>query len=148
MMNVKIDTKEYVSNLKQLIEDGQEVVITVAGWSMEPLLRNGRDRVLLKKPTNLLKRGNIVFYQRKTGQFVLHRIFKIRRDGYYMMGDHQIDLEGPIEDDAIFAIVTEVERNGRWISADAFYWKFACGLWRMLYPIRKLAYWLIRAIRK
>ena len=148
MMKVKIDTKEYVSNLKRLIDDGHEVVITVAGWSMEPLLRNGRDRVLLRNPTDLLKRGDIVFYQRKNGQFVLHRIFKIRNEGYYMMGDRLIDLEGPIEADAIFAIVTEVERNGRWISTDAFCWKFICGAWRALYPVRKLAYRLRKAIRK
>lgn len=148
MMYVKIDTKEYVSNLKHLIDDGQEVVITVAGGSMEPFLRNGRDRVLLKKPTDLLKRGDIVFYQRKNGQFVLHRIFKARREGYYMMGDRQIELEGPIDEPAVFAIVTEVERGGHWISSDAFLWKFFCGLWRILYPARKLAYWLRRAIRK
>jgi hypothetical protein len=147
-MNVNIDTKEYVSNLKQLIEDGQEVALTVVGWSMEPILRNQRDRVLLKKPTKPLKIGDIVFYQRKSGQFVLHRIFKIRSEGCYMMGDHQIDLEGPIENAAIFAIVTEVERNGRWISADAFCWKFICGAWRALYPVRKLAYRLRKAIRK
>ena len=148
MMYVKIDTKEYVSNLKHLIDDGQEVVITVAGGSMEPFLRNGRDRVLLKKPTELLKRGDIVFYQRKNGQFVLHRIFKARREGYYMMGDRQIELEGPIDEAAVFAIVTEVERSGHWISSDAFLWKFFCGMWRILYPARKLAYWLRRAIRK
>ena len=147
-MNVNIDTKEYVSNLKQLIEDGQEVSLTVVGWSMEPSLRNQRDRVLLKKPTKPLKIGDIVFYQRKTGQFVLHRIFKIGLDGYYMMGDRQVELEGPIENDAVFAIVTEVERNGRWISIDDLRMKLACGLWRMLYPVRKLAYRLRKAMRK
>ena len=147
-MNVNIDTKEYVSNLKQLIEDGQEVALTVVGWSMEPILRNQRDRVLLKKPTKPLKIGDIVFYQRKTGQFVLHRIFKIGSDGYYMMGDRQVELEGPIENDAVFAIVTEVERNGRWISTDDLRMKLACGLWRTLYPVRKLAYRLRKAMRK
>ena len=147
-MNVKIDTYEYVLGLKQLIEEDHEVVITVAGWSMTPFLRNQRDRVLLKKPMRPLKVGDIVFYQRKTGQFVLHRIYKIKSDGYYMMGDHLIDLEGPIAADAIFAIVTEVERNGHWHLAEAFSWKFPWYLWRAAYPLRKLAVVARKAIRK
>jgi hypothetical protein len=65
-----------------------------------------------------------------------------------MMGDRQVELEGPIENDAVFAIVTEVERNGRWISTDDLRMKLACGLWRMLYPVRKLAYRLRKAMRK
>ena len=147
-MKVKIDTSEYVSDLKQLIEDGHEVVITVAGWSMYPFLRNQWDRVLLKKPWGFFKVGDIVFYQRKTGQYVLHRIYKIKSDGYYMMGDHQIELEGPIEADDVFAVVTEVERNGHWISSKALFWRFASFLWRVLYPVRTLAHLVRKAVRK
>ena len=145
---MKIDTIEYVSNLKELINDGQDVVITVAGSSMTPFLRHQRDRVLLKKPPFALKVDDIVFYQRKTGQYVLHRIYKVKSDGYYMMGDRQIALEGPIKADAIFAIVAEIERNGRWLSAESFVWRLASVMWRILYPLRKLAYLARKAIRK
>lgn len=147
-MKLKVDTVEYVSNLKELVDGGQEVAITVAGWSMMPFLRNQRDRVLLKKPTSAFKVDDIVFYQRRSGQYVLHRIYKVQPDGCYMMGDSQVTLEGPIDTDAIFAIVTEVERNCRWISAESFAWRFASALWRILYPLRKLAYWARKAIRK
>ena len=147
-MNVTIDTNEYVSNLKQLIEVGHEVVITVAGWSMEPFLRNAQDRVLIKKPVAPLRSGDIVFYQRETGQFVLHRIYKKKPEGYYLKGDHLLDVEGPIAEAAIFAIVAEVERNRRWISTEALSWKTACALWRMLYPVRKLAYAAKKAMHK
>ena len=146
-MNVTIDTSEYVSDLKQLIDDGHEVVITVTGWSMEPFLRNRRDRVSLKMPSDTLKVGDIVLYQRKTGQFVLHRIYKIKSDGYYMMGDNQINMEGPIAPDDIAAIVTEVERNKRWVSVKMLFWKISSGLWCMLYPARKIAYWARKAAR-
>ena len=66
-MQVNVDTIEYVSNLREMIRDSHQVVITVAGWSMEPFLRNQRDRVLLQKPSRPPKVGDIVFYQRKTG---------------------------------------------------------------------------------
>ena len=148
IMRATIDTSEYVSNLKQLIEAGYEVVITVAGWSMEPFLHNQRDRVLLRKLIRPLKNGDIVFYQRKTGQYVLHRIFKKKPEGYYLMGDNQLELEGPIEENAIFAVVTEVERNGRWFSVETISWTTACGVWRMLYPVRKFAHAVKKAMRK
>lgn len=148
IMRATIDTSEYVSNLKQLIEAGYEVVITVAGWSMEPFLHNQRDRVLLRKLIRPLKKGDIVFYQRKTGQYVLHRIFKKKPEGYYLMGDNQLELEGPIEENAIFAVVTEVERNGRWFSVETISWTTACGVWRMLYPVRKFAHAVKKAMRK
>ena len=80
-MKLKVDTVEYVSNLKKLVDGGQEVAITVAGWSMMPFLRNQRDRVLLKKPTSAFKVDDIVFYQRRSGQYVLHRIYKVQPDG-------------------------------------------------------------------
>ena len=147
-MNVNINTNEYVSNLKELVEDGNEVVITVAGWSMTPFLRHQRERVLLKKISSSLKVDDIVFYQRKSGQFVLHRIYKVKSDGYYMMGDRQLTLEGPIDVGAIFAIVTEVERNGRWIPVESFGWKLFSYLWRILYPLRKFAYRARKAVRK
>ena len=147
-MKLIVDTIEYLSNIKELVENGQEVAIIVAGWSMMPFLRNQRDRVLLKKPTGALKVDDIVFYQRRSGQYVLHRIYKVQPDGCYMMGDSQIALEGPIGTDTVFAIVTEIERNGRWISAESFAWRFASALWRILYPLRKLAYRARKAIRK
>lgn len=147
-MNVTIDTHEYVSNVKQLVALGHELVITVAGWSMEPFLRNDQDRVLIKKPQVPPRNGDIVFYQRETGQFVLHRIYKKKSDGYYLMGDRQLDIEGPIAETAIFAIVAEVERDGRWISTEALSWKMACALWRMFYPVRKLAYAAKKAVYK
>ena len=147
-MGTTIDTSEYVSNLKQLVEAGHEVVIAVAGRSMEPFLHHQKDRVLLRKPAGSPKLGDIVFYQRKTGQYVLHRIFRKKPEGYYLMGDHQLDVEGPVREDAIFAVVTEVERNGRWFSVETFSWKAACGIWRMLYPVRKFAHAAKKALRK
>ena len=123
--------------IKECLALGKTVRLSPKGTSMMPMIRQGVDTVILAPLTGKLKKYDLPIYQRKNGQYVLHRIYQKRSDGYYLMGDHQLDPEGPIEEDAIFAIVTEVERNGRWISADAFFWKAACGLWRMLYPVRR-----------
>lgn len=147
-MKLTVDTREYVSHLKQLLEDGNEVVVPIAGRSMEPFLRDQRDRVLLKRPADCPGIGDIVFYQRESGQYVLHRIYKKTADGWYMMGDHLTEPEGPVMTDAIFAVAAEVERNGRWIMTDAFSWRIAGTLWRLLYPFRASVRTLKRMIRR
>ena len=45
-----IDTKEYVSTLRELVEEGREVSMRVEGSSMVPFLVHERDYIFFKKP--------------------------------------------------------------------------------------------------
>lgn len=132
-----VNTYEYVSVLKDLVEEGREVRMLIAGSSMSPFLCHQRDSIFFKKPDRELKRGDMVFYQRKSGQFVMHRIYKIKSDGYYMVGDAQTEIEGPLERDQIFAIITKVERKGKWIEPGDFWWGFFAKVWIRMVPVRK-----------
>ncbi len=92
----RIDTFEYISVLRELAESGHEVCVKVSGHSMYPFLHSGRDTAFFKKPDRELRVGDIVFYQRFNGQYILHRICKIDDSGLYMLGDSQQRIEGPI----------------------------------------------------
>ena len=49
------------------------------GDSMLPLIRQGRDLVLVsRKPEGRLKKYDVPLYRRDSGQYVLHRILKVR----------------------------------------------------------------------
>lgn len=72
-----IDTFEYISVLRELVESGHEVCVKVSGYSMYPFLRSGRDTAFFRKPDRKLRVGDIVFYQRLNGQYILHRICEI-----------------------------------------------------------------------
>lgn len=139
MMNVEIDTREYVAALKEMVEQGMEVSMTVSGTSMEPFLIHGRDRIYFQKPEGTIKKGDMVFFQRKTGEYVMHRVMKVRNCQYYLAGDHQTFLEGPIEETQIFAKVVSVERAGVWITEEECIWKFYANWWRRLFWVRKVA---------
>lgn len=132
-----VDTREYVSVLKELTEEGKEVSLLIAGSSMSPFLAHERDRVLFKKPDRELKVGDIVFFQRKTGQYILHRIWKIKPDGYYIVGDAQSVIEGPVTIEQIFGIVTKACRKDRWIGPGNFWWEFFEHVWIHLIPFRR-----------
>lgn len=149
-MNVAIDTREYVAVLKEMTEQGQEVAMTVSGTSMEPFLIHERDRIYFRRPDGPIQKGDMVFFQRKTGAYVMHRVMKAREGQYYLAGDHQTFLEGPIEAQQIFAKVVSVERAGVWLTEKDALWKFYAGWWRRLFMVRKVVNklkWII-GIRK
>ena len=134
----KIDTKEYVSMLRELVEEGKEVSLLVSGSSMSPFLIHERDYICFKKPERDLKKGDMVFYQRETGQYVMHRIYKETPEGFYIVGDAQVEIEGPVAREQIFAIVTKVKRKGKWIKPGDFWWVFFEKVWLHMIPIRRV----------
>ena len=87
-----MNTEELLNVLRGLTEGGSEVSMPVSGNSMEPFLKNERDRVCFRKPKTPLKRGDIVFYQRSNGQSVMHRIQKIMPEAYFLVGDAQTEV--------------------------------------------------------
>lgn len=147
-MNVDVDTREYVAVLKEITEQGQEVAMTVSGTSMEPFLTHERDKIYFRKAEGLMKKGDMVFFQRKTGEYVMHRIIKVRNHQYFLAGDHQTFWEGPIEAQQIFAKVISVERAGVWLTEKDRLWKFYAGWWRRLFWVRKVGNKLKRIIGK
>lgn len=131
-----IDTKEYVTIFRELVESGEEVSMRIAGNSMAPFLIHERDYIHFEQPSRPLKVGDMVFYQRKNGQFIMHRIYKVKPDGYYMAGDAQTMIEGPIEREQIFALITKVRRKGKWILPGNFWWEFFAHIWIHMIPVR------------
>lgn len=133
-----VDTRAYVSMLRGLVEEGNEVSMLIAGNSMSPFLIHQRDTICFRKPDCELKSGDIVFYQRPGGQYVMHRICKVRKDGYYIAGDGQTAIEGPVSREQIFAVITRVQRKGRWIEPGDFWWEFFARVWIHMIPFRPM----------
>lgn len=131
-----VDTREYVSIFRELTEEGREVSMVIVGNSMSPFLVHERDSICFKKPDRPLRKGDMVFYERKSGQFVMHRIYKIEKGKYYLVGDAQQRIEGPLEQEQIFAIVTRVRRKGKWLKPGNFWWEFFARIWIRVVPAR------------
>ena len=65
---------DYDETIRIVLDSGGEFTVYPKGTSMLPLIRQGRDSVTLAKPSAPLKRGDIAFYLRDNGQYVLHRV--------------------------------------------------------------------------
>ena len=143
-----VDTRAYVSVLRELVEEGKEVSMLIAGSSMAPFLVHQRDYIYFKKPERNLREGDMVFFERDSGQYVMHRIWKVKPDGYYIVGDAQTEIEGPVREEQIFAIITKVKRKDRWIEPGDFWWEFFEHVWIHIIPLRHVMMRLYAGIRR
>ena len=143
-----IDTQAYLTVLRELIDDGNSVSLLVSGMSMFPFLEHERDTVYFEAPKRELRKGDIVFYQRRNGQYVMHRIYGLKEGEYYIVGDAQSVIEGPVLRNQIFAIVTQVKRNGKIVNPSALTWRFFEKVWINLIPYRKILLLPYRLVRK
>lgn len=115
-MSADFSYKDLEPIILNKLSHGGKVRIMPKGTSMLPMIRQGIDAVELTKPQGRLKKYDIPFYKRKTGQFVLHRIVKVRKNDYVLCGDNQTEREYGITDDMIFAVVCGYIKDGEYIS--------------------------------
>ena len=132
-----LDTKCFLDTVCELLQQGQtNVTVPVTGGSMVPFLHNG-DTVYLNAPDKKLKKGDVVLYTRSNGDYVLHRIRKVNRDGsFIMVGDAQQFLEHVPSRDRICGIAVAAHHRGKTVTPHSFHWWFYRHVWLWLLPWR------------
>lgn len=126
---------------------GQSVSFSPRGTSMLPMLRQGVDTVELSPAPAKLKKFDLPFYQRKNGQYVLHRIVRTG-DAYTCVGDNQFELEYPVTHAQVLALVTAFTRNGRRIEVTNKAYRAYCLFWHYTRPLRHVYLRLYRLAAK
>lgn len=107
----KVSLNEMYPLILTQLEEGGTVSFKPKGTSMLPTIRQGIDEVTISKLDTKPKRLDILFYRRENGQFVLHRLKKIKNGAYLIRGDHQFEYEHGITDKHIIGVVTEIRRG-------------------------------------
>lgn len=122
--------EELLPLMEEELLAGGEVRFRPRGTSMLPFLKEGRDEVVLIAPKGKLKKGDIPFYRRSDGSFVLHRIVGLKKEGYTLCGDNQYRREKGVKPEQIIAVTKAVYRKGRYIPADSLFYK----VWGAIHP--------------
>lgn len=138
-----IDNGIWLKEIADIVSKGNTVSLNISGNSMLPLLKAGRDRVLLGKVSSNLVKGDIVLYQRNNGEYILHRIIDIDSKGLYLSGDAQSVTEGPVNPEQVVAKVISAERKGKWIKENSLKWNFYKYLRLKTKHLRKLLSFII-----
>lgn len=108
MENITTDYRTILEN------DGVLAQIPV-GFSMFPMLRQKKDTVVIEKLTASPTENDVVFYQRDNGKYVLHRIIKVKENGYIIRGDNCFFNEYDVEDRHIIGILKGFYRGEKYI---------------------------------
>ncbi len=108
---------EFWEIAEPVIASNGEIRLFHKGTSMNPLLRQGIDSVVLTAP-NDIKKNDILLYKRASGQFVMHRAIKIKKNEYIMCGDNQYEHEHGIKKENILAKVKGIYRGEEYFETD------------------------------
>lgn len=138
----KIDNDIFFSWVEDEIAAGHSVHFRLRGNSMFPLLRNGKDVVVLEKcPAEALKPMDVVLFRYK-GKHVLHRIICRDGDNLLIQGDGSIVAK---EQCSVYDVVGKVVQvcrpHGKTVSVESWKWRVPSRLWRCTGFLRK---WILR----
>ena len=135
------EQQEKQSGIEEQLKSQGVYVSTTVGWSMWPMLRNRRDRiVVLPVGEEGLKRYDLPLYRRPDGKYILHRILAVKEDHYVIRGDNTYTKEY-IPKEWILGYVSEFYRADRHVLSTSRGYRFYAAFWNVIYPVR----WCLRA---
>ena len=136
-MKTDLEMKDLAPLIREVVEKGGSFRLYPRGVSMLPLLREGIDSVKLAAPGQV-KKGDVVFYLRDNGEYVLHRVIGRHKGCFTLCGDAQLYPEKGIRYEQIFAKAVGFWRADIYFDAtDKHHVKYAKRRMR-LRPLRRL----------
>lgn len=129
-----------LKSIADLLKTQDEVMSRTRGTSMRPLLRQGRDIVVIKRPEFPLKAGDAPLYRVKgKKELVLHRILKVREDGVYIIRGDNLFVKEYVAESQIVGVMKAFYRDGKYCDCEKSYkYRVYIFLNRAAYPARYL----------
>jgi hypothetical protein len=122
-----------VKGIEKALKEHGVYIGKTTGDSMLPMLRQGRDTVVIEKAEFPLKKYDVPLY-RRNDHYTLHRIIKKTKKGYIICGDNRANLERDITDKDIIGVLTGFYRDGVYIGVnDKAYLKYSKRVCRRAY---------------
>lgn len=112
------------------------------GVSMLPLLREGRDSVLLRR-CDKVRNGDIVLAKNEKGVYILHRVVRQKNGLFILRGDsHAANDTESVRREDLLATVVRIFRGDRPLS------RFRAALLRAASPVYRMSAALRRRLKK
>lgn len=129
-MKLELRNDIFFAEVERRINDGQSVTIPVKGYSMRPMMRSDKDKVVVVAHTDeYIKKGAVMLFRHK-GLHVMHRIIAIEGDCITFAGDGNYRITEQAQKEDIVAQATAIIRpSGRTISLDSRKWRIYSTIW-------------------
>lgn len=106
------------------------------GESMRPILRNKEDAVIIEPLVRDVKKYDVILYRGARGEYILHRVIKLRRGCIVTRGDNTYANEF-VPPAMVVGIMTAFHKNGIRTEADDPRYLAYSRRRVFFYPIRK-----------
>lgn len=149
----KLENEAFFTLVENELAEGKRVRFCSKGHSMFPLLRSGRDEVILEKClVNQLQPMDVVLF-RYRGTHILHRIIRREGDRLTIQGDGVISSCEQCSVNEVIGKVVQIHRSsGEILSVNSWKWTLPSYLWLRSGWVKtyllKMAYWMSRRILK
>lgn len=145
--NALCSIKDLIPIITECVNSGRKVKMRVTGISMQPLLHNRADTVVLCR-ADKIKKYDIVLHKREDGSYILHRVVGKKRGAYAIAGDFETEREYPVYPNQILARAEGFERNGKYHSCSEPLFVFYAVLWTAVLPMRHIILRLYYSARR
>ena len=89
---------------------------TTCGDSMEPLLHDRRQTIVLSLLPARARKHDVILVKRADGHFVLHRVIRVLDTGYLTRGDNRFRADAPVSDGEVLARLDGYYRGENFVS--------------------------------
>lgn len=127
-----------MNGLEELLARDGKLVYKTRGRSMEPMLRQNRDLVIVQVPASRLKKNDVALYKHRES-YVLHRVIEVKDDHYRIRGDNTYTLE-TVPDSAVLGVLTGFVRKGREHAVTDKGYRRYVRFWNAVYPVRRFRF--------
>ena len=121
-------------SLEDLLARDGVLVYKIKGTSMEPMLRQNRDLVVVRPPSSRLRKYDVALYKRG-GNYVLHRVVGVRNGCYLIRGDNTFSTE-IVPENAVIGVLVSFTHKGRQCNVTERGYLRYVRIWDILYPLR------------
>ncbi len=110
--------------IEEVLREKGVFVGPAVGTSMQPMLENVRDTIVVRPKTGRLKPLDVALYHRGE-QYVLHRVIALTEGGYHIRGDNCYYDETVAEEEVIGVLTEFFQRDKRVLCTDEKYLRYA-----------------------
>lgn len=134
-----------MATLEELLQKDGRLVYRTKGVSMEPMLRQNRDLVIIEPAVSRLNRFDVALYKRGE-KYVLHRVIRVLNGYYRIRGDNTFVME-QVPYEAVLGVLKSFNRKGKTHTVTERGYRLYVCVWNLLYPLRWLWHQIKRGLK-
>ena len=130
-------TEVFESTIEEELLKNGSFAICAKGESMRPMLRGGKDMVIIAKRPLEIRKYDVILFKDKRQRYVLHRVVKVK-DGFYLTRGDNTYFEEHVDEECVLGILTRYNKDGKSYDVNSFSSKLYARQRVFFYPVRKL----------